>query len=103
MMKLFYERHHVPRRPTPVSIKRSIRWETAGIVLDNDETGARTEAHQVRMIGEIVKLTAGSDGSLSEADYQRTVDRLLAGGSDPVISMEPEGAWTSVIPDQALN
>ena len=44
------------------------------------------------MIGEIVKLTAGSDGSLSEADYQRTVDRLLAGGSDPVISMEPEGA-----------
>ena len=103
MMKLFYERHHVPRRPTPVSIKRSIRWETAAIVPGNDETAARTDAAQVRMMGEIAKLTAGSDGSLDEADDQRTVDTLLAGGSDPVISMEPEGAWTSVIPDQALN
>lgn len=99
MMKLFYERHHVPRRPTPVSIKRSIRWETAAIVPGNDETAA----HQVRMMGETAKLTSGSDGSLDEADYQRTVDRLLAGGSDPVISEAPEGAWTSMIMDQALN
>jgi|GEM_PF-2047696 len=99
MIKLFDERHHVPRRPTPVSIKRSIRWETAGFVLDTDET----KAHQVRMMGETAKLTAGSDGSLDEADYQRTVDRLLAGGSDPVISEAPEGAWTSMIMDQALN
>ena len=103
MIKLFDERHHVPRRPTPVSIKRSIRWETAGFVLDTDETKAQTEAHQVRMMGETAKLTAGSDGSLDEADYQRTVDRLLADGSDPVISEAPEGAWTSVIMDQALN
>jgi len=35
--------------------------EAAGIVLDNDETGAQTEAAQVRMMGEIAKLTAGSD------------------------------------------
>ena len=77
--------------------------EAAGIVLDNDDTGAQTEAHQVRMMGEIAKLTAGSDGSLDEADYQRTVDTLLAGGSDPVITAAPEGAWTSVITDAALN
>ncbi len=77
--------------------------DAAMIVLDNDETGAQTEAAQVRMMGEIAKLTAGSDGSLDAADYQRTVDTLLAGGSDPVISAEPEGAWTSVITDQALN
>ncbi|MEJ6396394.1 ABC transporter substrate-binding protein [Yoonia sp. 208BN28-4] len=77
--------------------------EAAGIVLDNDGTGAQTEAAQVRMMGEIAKLTAGSDGSLDEADYQRTVDTLLAGGSDPVISEAPEGAWTSVITDAALN
>ena len=75
----------------------------AMIVLDNDETGAQTEAHQVRMMGEIAKLTAGSNGALDEADYQRTVDTLLAGGSDPVISAAPEGAWTSVITDVALN
>ena len=76
--------------------------EAAGIVLDNDATGAQTEAHQVRMMGEIAKLTAGSNGALDEADYQRTVDTLLGGGSDPVISKEPEGAWTHEITDKAL-
>lgn len=77
--------------------------EAANIVLDNDETGAQTEAAQVRMMGEIAKLTAGSNGALVEADFQRTVDTLLAGGSDPVISKQPEGAWTSAITDKALN
>ncbi|MEL7091584.1 MAG: ABC transporter substrate-binding protein [Pseudomonadota bacterium] len=77
--------------------------EAAMIVLDYDETGAQTEAHQVRMMGEIAKLTAGSNGALVEADYQRTVDSLLAGGSDPVITTQPEGAWTHAITDKALN
>jgi len=77
--------------------------DAAMIVLDNDETGAQTEAHQVRMMGEIAKLTAGSNGTLDEADYNRTVQTLLAGGSDPVITMEPVGAWTHAITDAALN
>ena len=76
--------------------------EAAEIVLDNDETGAQTEAHQVRMMGEIAKLTAGSDGSLDPADYERTVATLMAGGSDPVITKMPEGAWTHAITDAAL-
>ncbi|MGB8813308.1 MAG: ABC transporter substrate-binding protein [Paracoccaceae bacterium] len=76
--------------------------EAAMIVLENDATGAQTEAHQKRMMGEIAKLTAGSNGALDEADYQRTVDKLLAGGSDPVISKAPEGAWTHVVTDNAL-
>jgi len=75
----------------------------ADIVLDNDATGAQTEQHQRRMMGEVAKLTAGSNGALDPADYARTVATLLAGGSDPVISIEPEGAWTSVITDAALN
>jgi NitT/TauT family transport system substrate-binding protein len=75
----------------------------ADIVLDNDATGAQTEEHQRRMMGEIAKLTAGSNGSLDPADYERTVATLLAGGSDPVISQAPEGAWTHAITDQALN
>ncbi|MCY4006674.1 MAG: ABC transporter substrate-binding protein [Rhodobacteraceae bacterium] len=74
----------------------------AEIVLDNDATGAQTEKHQKRMMGEIAKLTAGSNGTLDPADFQRTVDTLLAGGSDPVITMQPEGAWTHLITDQAL-
>ena len=75
--------------------------EAAGIVLDNDETGAQSEAHQQRMMGEIAKLIDAENGALDEAAYQRTVDTLLAGGSDPVISAEPEGAWTSVVTDAA--
>ncbi len=75
----------------------------AMIVLENDDTGAQTEKHQKRMMGEIAKLTAGSNGALDVADYQRTVDTLLAGGSDPVISKAPEGAWTSAITDKALS
>lgn len=76
--------------------------EAAGIVLENDETGAQTEAHQVRMMTEVAKLTAGSNGALDEADYQRTVDTLMSGGSDPVITKAPEGAWTHAITDKAL-
>ena len=76
--------------------------EAAMIVLDNDETGAQTEQHQKRMMGEVAKLTAGSNGALDVAAADRTVKTLLAGGSDPVITKAPEGAWTSVITDKAL-
>ncbi|SIS73829.1 NitT/TauT family transport system substrate-binding protein [Phaeovulum vinaykumarii] len=77
--------------------------EAAMIVLDYDETGAQTEKHQVRMMTEVAKLTAGSNGALDPADYARTVSTLLAGGSDPVISAEPVGAWTHAITDKALD
>ncbi|WP_170569621.1 ABC transporter substrate-binding protein [Ruegeria atlantica] len=77
--------------------------EAAEIVLENDATGAQTEEHQKRMMGEIAKLTAGSNGSLDPADFERTVGTLLAGGSDPVITKQPDGAWTHQITDAALN
>ncbi|MEQ5794949.1 ABC transporter substrate-binding protein [Paracoccus sp. NFXS7] len=77
--------------------------EAAQIVLDNDETGAQTLEHQTRMMTEIAKLLEGSDGTLAEADYQRTVDILLSGGSDPVIQAAPEGAWVSTITDRAFD
>lgn len=77
--------------------------DAAMIVLDNDASGAQTEEHQKRMMGEVAKLTAGSNGALDPADYERTVASLLAGGSDPVISKAPEGAWTHAITDKALN
>ena len=53
-------------------------------------------------MGEIAKLTAGSNGKLDPKDYERTVSTLLAGGSDPVISKKPTGAWTHEITDLAL-
>jgi NitT/TauT family transport system substrate-binding protein len=75
--------------------------EAAEIVLENDATGAQTEQHQKRMVGEINKLTAGSNGVLDPADYERTVQTLLSGGSDPVITKAPEGAWTHAVTDAA--
>jgi NitT/TauT family transport system substrate-binding protein len=72
----------------------------AMIVLENDTTGAQTEKHQVRMMSEIAKLTAGSDGELDPAAYERTVEIVKSGG---VIEEDPEGAWTHMITDKALN
>ena len=63
--------------------------DAAMIVLEYYETGAQQEYHQIRMMGEIAKLTAGSNGALDPADYQRTVDTLMSGGSDPVITAAP--------------
>ena len=74
--------------------------DAAKIVLDNDATGAQTEGHQKTMMQEINKLTEGSDGTLDTAAADRTVDTLMKGGSDPVISKKPEGAWSSAVTDE---
>ena len=73
----------------------------ADIVLENDMSGAQTEKHQRRMMGEINKLTANG-GKLNVDDYQRTVDTLLGSDSDPVITGEPVGAWTHKVWDAAF-
>jgi NitT/TauT family transport system substrate-binding protein len=76
------------------------------IVLQNDETGAQTEKHQKRMMGEIAKLVGQNPkgtGWLDEAAYDRTVETLMGGGSDPVISAKPEGAWTHAIMEKAAS
>lgn len=75
--------------------------EAAEIVLENDASGAQTEKHQKRMVAEINKLTEGSDGVLDVAAAERTVETLLGGGSDPVITKKPEGAWTTKVTDAA--
>lgn len=77
--------------------------EAGQIIIDNDETGAQTLAHQVRMAEEVSKLAQGSTGALDQGDYQRTVDTLLSGGSAPVITKAPEGAWVSTITDRAFD
>jgi NitT/TauT family transport system substrate-binding protein len=79
--------------------------EAAMITLENDETGAQTEKHQKRMMGEIAKLVGTNPkgtGYLDEAAYDRTVDTLMGGGSDPVISKKPEGAFTHDVIEKAL-
>jgi len=78
--------------------------EAVKIVLQNDTTGAQTEPHQKRMMSEIAKLiTPGTKGLgyLDEAAYSRTVEELLAGKSDPVISRKPEGVFTHTVWEKA--
>ena len=72
----------------------------AMIVLENDATGAQTEKHQIRMMGEVAKLLGEGEGVLDPADYERTVETLLQGGSDPVITKQPTGAWTHTVTDK---
>jgi len=74
--------------------------EAATIVLDNDTTGAQTEEHQKRMVGEVVKLVGDSDGTLDTKAAESTVAVLMGGGSDPVITKQPAGAWTSAVTDK---
>jgi NitT/TauT family transport system substrate-binding protein len=78
--------------------------EAAMNVMENDETGAQTEKHQKRMMGEIAKLVGENPkgtGWLDPEDYDRTVKILLSGQSDPVITKEPQGAWTHEIMEKA--
>lgn len=73
----------------------------AQIVLDNDATGAQTEKHQKRMMGEIAKLVDIQKplGYLDPAAYEQTVNVLLSAKSTPVITKKPEGAWTHAVYD----
>jgi NitT/TauT family transport system substrate-binding protein len=73
----------------------------AKIVLDNDATGAQTEKHQKRMMGEIAKLVdIGKPlGYLDPAAFDRTVAVLLSSKSTPVITKKPDGAWTHAVYD----
>jgi len=79
--------------------------EAVEIVLANDATGAQTEEHQTTMVQEIAKLLEGSDkgmGYLSVEDYERTVNVLLGSESAPVITEEPEGAYSHAVYEAAF-
>lgn len=73
--------------------------EAAKIVLAADTSGAQTEKHQKRMMAEIAKLLDTGDGKLDPKDYDRTVATLMSGGSDPVITKAPAGAWSHAVYD----
>ncbi|MCW5625682.1 MAG: ABC transporter substrate-binding protein [Burkholderiales bacterium] len=72
--------------------------EAVKIVLDNDASGAQTKQHQTTQMQEVAKLVeGGKTGLLDPKAYDRTVDTLLSGKSDPVITKKPAGAWTHKI------
>ncbi|HTM78442.1 MAG TPA: ABC transporter substrate-binding protein, partial [Devosia sp.] len=70
--------------------------EAAQIVVDSDDTGAATLAHQRYMVGEVSKLVDPADPALDPAVYERTVKALL---DQKIITKQPEGAFTTAITD----
>ncbi len=79
--------------------------EAVKIVLENDTAGAQTDRHQKTMMAEIAKLVEGNPkgiGYLEPAAYARTVEVLMSGKSDPVITKKPEGAFTHTVWDKAM-
>jgi NitT/TauT family transport system substrate-binding protein len=78
--------------------------EAVKIVLANDTAGSQTAEHQKRMMSEIAKLVAGSThglGYLDDAAANRTVQVLMGGKSEPVITKKPAGAWTHTVWEKA--
>jgi len=70
--------------------------EAAQIVVDNDDTGAAELAAQRYMVGEVSKLVDATDPSLDMAAYDRTIKALV---DQKIISMAPDGAYSTVITD----
>jgi NitT/TauT family transport system substrate-binding protein len=73
--------------------------EAVKIILAGDSTGAKTAKDQKRMMLEVGKLLGDANGKLDVKDYERTVATLMAGGSDPVITKKPEGAYSFAVYD----
>jgi NitT/TauT family transport system substrate-binding protein len=77
---------------------------TAKILVDTDPAGVATYKVQLRQIKAIINLIPGSKhgvGYLRPAAFNRTVQILLAGKSNPVITKKPRGAWTREVWDRA--
>lgn len=72
--------------------------EAAGFVVEADASGAATQEIQERQLENVATLIPGSDkglGYLEPDAFQRTIDVLLSGESDPVITADPgEAAWS---------
>jgi NitT/TauT family transport system substrate-binding protein len=73
--------------------------EAVKIILAGDSTGAKTAKDQKRMMTEVSKLLGDANGKLDVKDYDRTVATLMSGGSDPVITKKPEGAYSFAVYD----
>lgn len=78
--------------------------ESAKIVVDTDPTGVADLKFQTRQLREISKLIAGSArglGYLEPDAADRTVDVLMSGTVDPVITKRPTGHWTHEVWEKA--
>jgi len=75
-------------------------------VLENDETGLSQsmdkQIYAMEQVAKLVNAEAEPVGYLDPEAFERSVQVLLIGGGDaPVITEEPEGAWTHEIYEEA--
>ena len=75
--------------------------EAVRIVQEYDSQKSLKEKPQVRRMHEVNRLTEGATGRLDQASFNRTVELLLAAGSEGAITRPPEGAWTHGPADEA--
>jgi NitT/TauT family transport system substrate-binding protein len=75
--------------------------EAVRIVQEYGPPRSLDEKAQVRRMHEVNRLTEGATGRLDSADFERTVELLLAAGPDRAITRRPEGAWTHAAADEA--
>jgi NitT/TauT family transport system substrate-binding protein len=78
--------------------------EAAKIIVDNDPAGVAVYSIQLRQMKEIAKLVGTSGkgiGYLDPVAFDRTVGVLMVGGSTPIITKKPEGAWIHSVWDKA--
>jgi NitT/TauT family transport system substrate-binding protein len=74
--------------------------ESAQIVVDSDDSGAATLAHERYMVGEVAKLMAGANGVLDKAVWDRTVQALL---DQKLLTKQPDAeSYTTAITDAAF-
>src|SRR5690606_15009933 len=74
--------------------------EAGQIVIDNDMSGALMLDSQIYQVNEAAALV-GDSPALDVAAYEQTVATLLSAVSpdNPAITVEPEGAYTTVVTD----
>ncbi len=78
--------------------------EAAEIVVQSDPAGVADLDVQKRQLKEIAKLIGNPPnglGWLDPAAFDRTVEVLLTGTVDPIISKKPENAWTHDVFEKA--
>ncbi|MEM8586528.1 MAG: ABC transporter substrate-binding protein [Pseudomonadota bacterium] len=79
--------------------------EAAQLVVDADPAGVADFDVQLRQLENIATLIQGDEvGRLDPAAFERTIEVLLSGESDPVITDHPgDSAWTHQAWDASLN
>ena len=84
-------------------LRRSQAQSKAVMLLtDGDNNAGQISPEYAAHLAKLVGANPKGTGYLDEAAYEGTVATLMGGGSDPVITVKPEGAWTHAVIEKAM-